>query len=140
LICGNPRPKPHGVVRHDAPAAIALFLWRFDPSSPTTGRRAVEGTYIAFSQPVDLANALFYPVARQYLSDMAKVHSRAIPYLTPRPFDDGSGWYVEAQWVDRPPERLGHFAIYSEARDWIALESVAYFVLRELGQPVAGGS
>jgi hypothetical protein len=66
---------------------------------------------------------------------MAKVHSRAIPYLTPRPFDDGSGWYVEAQWVDRPPERLGHFAIYSEARDWIALESISYFVLRELGKP-----
>jgi hypothetical protein len=67
-------------------------------------------------------------------STVAKVHSRAIPCLTPRPFDDGSGWYVEAQWVDRPPERLGHFAIYSEARDWIALESIAYFVLRELGQ------
>jgi hypothetical protein len=67
---------------------------------------------------------------------MAKVHSRAIPYLTPLPFNDGSGWYVEAQWIDRPPERLGHFAIYSEARDWIALESIAYFVLRELGQQV----
>jgi hypothetical protein len=40
-------------------------------------------------------------------STVAKVHSRAIPCLTPRPFDDGSGWYVEAQWVDRAPERLG---------------------------------
>jgi hypothetical protein len=64
--------------------------------------------------------------------DMAKVHSRQIPYLTPRPFDDGSGWYVEAQWVDRPKERLGRFTLYSEATDWIALEAIAYFVLREL--------
>jgi hypothetical protein len=69
---------------------------------------------------------------------MAKVHSRAIPYLTPRPFDDGSGWYVEAQWVGRRTEQLGHFTIYSEARDWIALQSTAYFVLRELGLPIKG--
>ena len=52
--------------------------------------------------------------------------------MTPRPFEDGSGWYVEAQWVDRPKEQLGRFAIYSEARSWIALESASYFVLREL--------
>ena len=64
----------------------------------------------------------------------AKVHSRAIPYLSPRPFDDGSGWYVEAQWIERPTEQLGHFAICSEARDWIAFQSTAYFVLRELGE------
>jgi hypothetical protein len=62
----------------------------------------------------------------------AKVHSRQIPYLTPRPFEDGSGRYVEAQWIGRPTERLGRFAVYSEANDWIALESAAHFVLREL--------
>jgi hypothetical protein len=67
---------------------------------------------------------------------MAKVHSRDIPYLTPRPFEDGSGWYVEAQWVGRPTERLGRFAIYAEASDWIALQSAVYFVLRELEHPV----
>ena len=42
---------------------------------------------------------------------MAKVHSRQIPYLTPRPYDDdddddGSGWYVEAQWIGRATEQL----------------------------------
>ena len=56
-----------------------------------------------------------------------------VPYLTPRPYDDGSGWYVEAQWIGRATEQLRRFDTYSGARDWIALESVAYFVLRELG-------
>jgi hypothetical protein len=28
--------------------------------------------------------------------------------------------------------RLGRFVSYSEANDWITLESAAYFVLREL--------
>jgi hypothetical protein len=65
---------------------------------------------------------------------MAKVHSRQIPYLALRPYDDGSGWYVEAKWVARATEQLGRFDTYSEARDWMALESTAYFVLRELGQ------
>ena len=67
---------------------------------------------------------------------MAKALSRDIPYLTPRPFEDGSGWYVEAQWVGRSTERLGRFAIYAEASDWIALQSAVYFVLRELEHPV----
>jgi hypothetical protein len=62
--------------------------------------------------------------------------SRNIPILTPRAFEDGSGWYIEAYWIGRPPERLGHFATYSEANDWITLESAAYFVLRELGHVV----
>jgi hypothetical protein len=65
---------------------------------------------------------------------MAKVHSRQIPYLSPHAFEDGSGWYVEAYWIGRPPEQLGRFASYSEANEWITLESTAYFVLRELGQ------
>jgi hypothetical protein len=63
---------------------------------------------------------------------MAKVHSRQIPYLSPHAFEDGSGWYVEAYWIGRPPERLGRFADYAEADEWIRLESSAYFVLREL--------
>ena len=67
---------------------------------------------------------------------MAKVLSKDIPYLTPRPFEDGSGWFVEAQWVGRPTERLGCFAIYAEASEWIALQSAVYFVLRELAHPV----
>jgi hypothetical protein len=67
---------------------------------------------------------------------MAKVQSREIPYLSPHAYEDGSGWYVEAYWIDRPAERLGRFGSYSEANDWITLESAAYFVLRELGQTV----
>jgi hypothetical protein len=67
---------------------------------------------------------------------MAKVHSRDFPILTPRTLEDGSGWYVEAYWMGRPKERLGRFAAYSDANDWIVLESAAYFVLRELGQSI----
>jgi hypothetical protein len=40
--------------------------------------------------------------------------------------------YVDVYWIGGPKERLGRFAVYSE-NDWIALESTAYFVLRELG-------
>jgi hypothetical protein len=29
-----------------------------------------------------------------------------VPYLTLRPYDDGSGWYVEAQWLGRATEQL----------------------------------
>jgi len=73
-------------------------------------------------------------------SNMAKVHSRQIPYLAARPFEDGSGWYIEVKWVGRDAERLGRFDTYSEARDWITLESTAYFVLRELGQGSSGAN
>ena len=63
---------------------------------------------------------------------IAKIHSKEIPYLAAHPYEDGSGWYVEAKWVGRASEKLGRFGTYSEARDWIALESTPYFVLREL--------
>jgi hypothetical protein len=39
--------------------------------------------------------------------NMAKVHSRKIPYLTPRQFEDGSGWHVEVYWIGRPMEAIG---------------------------------
>jgi len=66
---------------------------------------------------------------------MADTHSER-PYLAPRPFDDGSGWYVEAQWINGARETIGHFATYAEARNWITLESTSYFVLREIGSIV----
>jgi hypothetical protein len=58
------------------------------------------------------------------------------PYLAPRHFEDGSGWYVEAQWIRGAKETLGHFATFAEARNWIMLESTSYFVLRELGSMI----
>jgi hypothetical protein len=63
---------------------------------------------------------------------MATARSNS-PYLSVRPYDDKSGWYVEAWWIHRPLEKIGHFATHSEAREWIELESAAYFVLREIG-------
>ncbi len=54
------------------------------------------------------------------------------PHLAPRP-ERGPGWYVEAKWPTGATEKIGHFGTYSEARDWIVLESTSYFVLRELG-------
>jgi hypothetical protein len=58
------------------------------------------------------------------------------PYLAIRPCEDKSGWYVEAWWINRPLEKIGHFATQSEARDWITLESMSYFVLREIGSMI----
>jgi hypothetical protein len=58
------------------------------------------------------------------------------PNLIPRPRERGPGWYVEVQWIDRASEKIGQFATYSEARNWIALESTSYFVLREIGSMV----
>ena len=51
--------------------------------------------------------------------------SRTVP-------EDKSGWYVEAWWINRPLEKIGHFATHSEARNWITLKSTSYFVLREI--------
>lgn len=63
---------------------------------------------------------------------MPKAGSKEIPTLAPRPFEDGSGWYVQAKWVGHETERLGRFDTFSEARLWIELEAAVYFVLREL--------
>jgi hypothetical protein len=54
------------------------------------------------------------------------------PPLAVRPREDKTGWYVEAWWRNRPSENIGQFATQSEARNWIALESTSYFVLREI--------
>jgi hypothetical protein len=54
------------------------------------------------------------------------------PYLAVRPCEDRSGWYVEAWWIRRPLEKIGHFPTHSDARNWIELESTSYFVLREI--------
>ena len=60
---------------------------------------------------------------------MANFHSK--PTLTPREYEDGSGWYIEASWKDRPPEQIGGFQTDSEALDWISQKSTAYFKARE---------
>jgi hypothetical protein len=58
------------------------------------------------------------------------------PSLSVRPCMDRSGWYVEAWWPNRPLEKLGHFQTHPEAREWVALESTSFFVLREIGSSV----
>jgi hypothetical protein len=63
-------------------------------------------------------------------SDMASAEH---PYLTPRRLESGSGWYVEVQWLQRGPEKIGHFGTFAEACAWMNLEASSYFVLRELG-------
>ena len=64
---------------------------------------------------------------------MADFHSK--PTLIPREYKDGSGWYVEATWGDRPSEQIGGFQSDSEAHDWISLKSTAYFKARERKAP-----
>jgi hypothetical protein len=65
----------------------------------------------------------------------ATPHGEGSPYgdsiPSPTPVS-GSGWYVEAQWINRPKEKIGDFATFAEARDWITLESTSYFLLREI--------
>jgi hypothetical protein len=56
---------------------------------------------------------------------------RSKPTLIPREYKDGSGWYVEATWEDRPPEQIGGFQSDSEAHGWISLKSTAYFKARQ---------
>jgi hypothetical protein len=62
---------------------------------------------------------------------MAIEHSEG-PSLAVRPCKDRSGWYVEAWWLKRPLEQIGHFHTHGDARKWIEFESISYFVLREI--------
>jgi hypothetical protein len=62
---------------------------------------------------------------------MVKMQSN--PKLIPRAFMDGSGWFIQATWDDgsRAPEQIGGFGSDSEAVEWIARKSAAYFNARK---------
>jgi hypothetical protein len=60
---------------------------------------------------------------------MAQKHST--PRLTPREYKDGRGWYIEATSDGGIAENVGDFASDSEAKDWIARKSIAYFKARQ---------
>jgi hypothetical protein len=51
--------------------------------------------------------------------------------LTPREYNDGRGWYVEATSDGGFAENVGDFALGSEATDWIVRKSIAYFKARQ---------
>lgn len=53
------------------------------------------------------------------------------PQLTSREYKDGRGWYVEATSDGGQRENVGDFASDSEAKDWIARKSSAYFKARQ---------
>jgi hypothetical protein len=53
------------------------------------------------------------------------------PSLTSREYKDGRGWYVEAAGDGGNTENVGDFASDSEAKDWIARKSTAYFKARQ---------
>lgn len=63
------------------------------------------------------------------ICSMAQKHST--PQLTPREYKDGRGWYVEATGDGGVAENVGDFASHSEAEDWIARKSIAYFKARQ---------
>jgi hypothetical protein len=52
------------------------------------------------------------------------------PQLTPSEYKDGRGWYVVATGENGVAENVGDFALDSEAKDWIARKSIAYFKAR----------
>ena len=58
------------------------------------------------------------------------VQKPSTPRLTPRECKDGRGWYVEAAGDGGITENVGDFAAESEANDWIARKSIAYFKAR----------
>jgi hypothetical protein len=60
---------------------------------------------------------------------MAQTH--ATPQLTSREYKDGRGWYIEATSDGGIAENVGDFASDSEAKDWIARKSIAYFKARQ---------
>jgi hypothetical protein len=60
---------------------------------------------------------------------MTQKHSP--PQLTSREYKDGRGWYVQATSDDGITENVGDFASDSEAKDWIARKSTAYFKARQ---------
>jgi hypothetical protein len=55
---------------------------------------------------------------------MAKKNSR--PTFKPKPFMDGSGWHVDAEWPDGVTQHVDDFGSGSEAREWIAKKSEAW--------------
>lgn len=59
---------------------------------------------------------------------MAQGHSR--PRLIAREYKDARGWFVEATFDGGIAENVGDFASDSEAKDWIARKSIAYFNVR----------
>jgi hypothetical protein len=60
---------------------------------------------------------------------MPQKHST--PQLTSREYKDGRGWYVQATGNGGLAENVGDFASDSEAQDWIARKSIAYFKARQ---------
>jgi hypothetical protein len=46
--------------------------------------------------------------------------------LTLQQYKDGSGWYVEAEWLDGFTQHVDDFGSDSEAQDWVAHESAAW--------------
>ena len=56
--------------------------------------------------------------------NMAEKHSR--PTFKPKPFLDGSGWHVDAEWPDGVTQHVDDFGSDSEAREWIAKKSEAW--------------
>jgi hypothetical protein len=64
----------------------------------------------------------------------AKKNSR--PTFKPKPFLDGSGWHVDAEWPDGVTQHVDDFGSSSEAREWIAKKSEAWLQKHPIpGQP-----
>jgi hypothetical protein len=48
------------------------------------------------------------------------------PTFKPKPFMDGSGWHVDAEWPDGVIRHVDDFQSGSEAREWIVKNSEAW--------------
>jgi hypothetical protein len=54
------------------------------------------------------------------------VEKQSRPTFKPKPFLDGSGWHVDAEWPDGVTQHVDDFGSGSEAREWIAKRSEAW--------------
>jgi hypothetical protein len=64
----------------------------------------------------------YYP---RFVMAMAKKQN-CRPAFRSKPFMDGSGWYVVAEWPDGVTQHVDDFGSDSEAREWIAKKSEAW--------------
>jgi hypothetical protein len=52
------------------------------------------------------------------------------PTFKAKPFKDGSGWYVKAEWPDGITQHVDDFGSDSEAQEWVIHKSAGWLQKR----------
>ena len=94
----------------------ARYCGAIDRTKDDAGR---QGTWIRKSRC-----GLAPSVDTAHTARMANLSSK--PTFKPKPFKDGSGWYVEAEWSDGVTDHVDDFGSDSDAQDWIIHKSTGW--------------